>query len=92
MGYPSRNAVARLLSEFELNRALGLLLHDCRSGRDPVAVANVPNKQLGQTPGRVKFAHFIDKTHGISSHKPMYETDEDPIELDVEDLARRAVR
>ena len=67
----------------------GLLL---TAGKEPfIDYARRYAEQHGQTPGRVKFAHFIDKTHGISSHKHMYETDEDPIELDVEDLARRAV-
>jgi len=45
----------------------------------------------GQMPGRVKFVHYIEKRFGISSHKHLCETDDDPIKPDLEDLAGQAL-
>ncbi|MBC8641302.1 hypothetical protein IAG25_31265 [Caballeronia sp. EK] len=37
----------------------------------------------GQMPGRIKFAHYIEKMFGISSHKHMHKTGTDAVELDL---------
>jgi hypothetical protein len=68
----------------------GLLL---ASGKEPFIdyARRVHAARQGQMPGRVKFAHYIEKRFGISSHKHLSETDDDPIKLDLEDLAEQAL-
>ena len=45
---PVSDRLPRFLGDFELHRALGLLLHDRGATRDSQAVGNVPDTQLDQ--------------------------------------------
>jgi hypothetical protein len=45
----------------------------------------------GYMPKRDSYAHHIEKTLGISAHKHLSETDTDTVELDLEDLAAKAL-
>jgi len=42
-------------------------------------------------PGRITFAHYIEKAFGISSHKHMHKTDKDTVELDLKRQAANAL-
>lgn len=68
----------------------GLLL---AAGKEPFIdyARRVHAALQGQMPARVKFAHFIEKKFGVSSHKHLSETDSNSITLDLEDLAERAL-
>lgn len=68
----------------------GLLL---AAGKEPFIdyARRIHAAQQGLTPGRVKFAHYIEKRLGISSHKHLSETDDDSTKLDLEDLAEQAL-
>ncbi|CAN7363464.1 hypothetical protein [Paraburkholderia sp. SIMBA_054] len=68
----------------------GLLL---AAGKEPFIdyARRVHAALQGQMPARVKFAHFIEKRLGVSSHKHLSETDDNSITLDLEDLAEKAL-
>lgn len=48
-------ALTGLFRDFELHRPLGLLLHDCRSGRHVASVADI----LDQQPGKIARSELV---------------------------------
>ncbi|MDN7176963.1 hypothetical protein M0D69_02790 [Caballeronia sp. SEWSISQ10-4 2] len=64
-----------------------------RAGKEPFLdyARRVHHESVGHMPKRKSYAHHIDKALGIIAHKHLSKDDADPLELDLDALAFRAL-